>query len=85
MDIVVIVLDLMDVHNFHGQTVNEVKILLFLGLIIVFLCMLIIENKNILVLDEVATQRFNETTIRAEAKYPINFTRSGRRFVLSLH
>ena len=31
MDLVVIVLDLMDVHNFHGQTVNEVKILLFLG------------------------------------------------------
>ena len=55
MDLVVIVLDLMDVHNFHGQTVNEVKILLFLGLVIVFLCMLIIEKK-ILVLDKVVTQ-----------------------------
>ena len=55
MDLVVIVLDLMDVHNFHGQTMNEVKILLFLGLVIVFLCMLIIEKK-ILVLDKVVTQ-----------------------------
>ena len=55
MDLVVIVLDLMDVHNFHGQTMNEVKILLFLGLVIVFLCMLIIEKK-ILVLHKVVTQ-----------------------------
>ena len=35
--------------------------------------------KNILVLDEVPTQGLDDTTITAEAKYPSNFTRSGRR------
>ena len=27
----------------------------------------------------------DDTTLTAEAKYPINFTQSGKRFVLSLH
>ena len=81
----VMVLDFMQVHNFHGQTVNRVKILLFLELIIVLLCMFIIENKNILVFGEGPTQGLDDTTITGEVKYPINFTRSGRGSVLSLH
>ena len=42
---VIMVLDLMHVNNHHGQTVNEVEILLFLELIIDLLCMLKIGKK----------------------------------------
>ena len=43
------------------------------------------KNKNILVLGEVPTQVLDDTTLRVEAKYCINFTQSWKRFVLSLH
>ena len=43
------------------------------------------KNKDILILDEEPTQGLNDTTLTAEAKYPINFTQSGIRFVLSLN
>ena len=42
-------------------------------------------NKNISVLGEEPTQGLDNATITAEAKYPINFTESGKRFVLSLY
>ena len=42
-------------------------------------------EKDILILGEGPTQRSDDTTLTADAKYPINFTQSGRRFVLSLH
>ena len=42
-------------------------------------------NKNIFVLGEEPTQSLDNSTITAEAKYPINFTESGKRFGLSLH
>ena len=42
-------------------------------------------NKDILILGEGLTQRSDDTTLTAEAKYPVNFTRSLKRFVLSLH
>ena len=42
-------------------------------------------EKDILVLNEGPTQAFDDTTITAEAKYSINFTRLGRKFCLSLH
>ena len=58
----VMVLDFMQVHNFHGQTVNRVKILLFFELIIVLLCVFIIENKNILVFGEGPTRGLDDTT-----------------------
>ena len=41
--------------------------------------------KDILISGEGATQGLNDTTLTTEAKYPINFTQSGKRFVLSLH
>ena len=46
-----------------------------------------IENKikDILILGEGQTQRLDDTTLTAEAKYPISFTQSGKRFALSLH
>ena len=43
------------------------------------------KGKDILILGEGLTQGLDDTTLTAEAKYPINFTQSGKRFVLSLH
>ena len=43
------------------------------------------KGKNILILGEESTQRFDDATLTADAKYPINFKQSGKRFVLSLH
>ena len=43
------------------------------------------KTNDILVLAQGPTQRLDETTITAEAKYPINFTESGKIFKLSLH
>ena len=42
-------------------------------------------GKVILILGEGPTHALNNTTLTAEEKYPINFTQSGKRFVLSLH
>ena len=44
-----------------------------------------IKNKNILVLGECLTQRLDDTTLKAEAKYPLNFTQLRKTFVLSMH
>ena len=43
------------------------------------------EGKDILILDEGATQGLDDTRLTAEAKYPTYFTQSRKRFVLSLH
>ena len=43
------------------------------------------KNKDILILGEGPTQRLDDTTLTAEAKYPINFAQPNKRFVLSLH
>ena len=43
------------------------------------------KGKDILILGEGPTQVLDDTTLTAEAKYPINFTQSGKRFVISLH
>ena len=42
-------------------------------------------NKNIFVLAEGPTERWHNTAITEEAKYCINFTESGKRFVSSLN
>ena len=76
MDIKIKVLDLTHVHNFLGQTVNGVKILLFLELII---------KKDSLVLGKGPIQGLDDTTITVEVKYPISFARAEGRFELSLH
>ena len=39
--------------------------------------------KDILVFGEGPAQVLDETTLTAEAKYPINFTQSRKRFLLS--
>ena len=43
------------------------------------------KNKDILILSEGPTQGLDDTSLAAEAKYPINFTQPRKRFVLSLH
>ena len=43
------------------------------------------KGKDILILGEGPTQGLHDTTLTAEAKYPINFTQLGKTFVLSLH
>ena len=43
------------------------------------------KEKDILIFGEGPTQGLDDTTLTAEAKYPINFTQSGKSFVLSLH
>ena len=58
--------------------------MLFLELMWAHLCVLIIK-KGILILGKGPTKGIDGTTITAEAEYPINFTQSGKRFVLSLH
>ena len=65
------VFDFMHINNLYGQTLAEVKKLLFLSMTIAFLCMLIIK-KYISVLSEGLTQRSDDITVRAEAKYSIN-------------
>ena len=37
------------------------------------------KKKDILILGEDPTQGLDDTTIRAEVKYPINFTQSGKK------
>ena len=46
-----------------------------------------VENggKDILILGEGPTQGLDDTTLTAEAIYPINFTQPNKRLVLSLH
>ena len=43
------------------------------------------DGKDILILGEGPTQGLDDTTLTAKAKYPISFTQSGKRFLLSLH
>ena len=43
------------------------------------------KGKDILIYGKGPTQRLDDTTLTAEAKYSINFTQSNRRFCSSLH
>ena len=43
------------------------------------------KGKYILILGEEPTQGTDNTTLTVEAKYSINFTQPGKRFVLSIH
>ena len=43
------------------------------------------KNKNILILGKGQTKGLDNTSLTAEAKYSNNFSRSDRKFCLSLH
>ena len=61
------------VYNFHYLIVASVKMSLFLELIWAHLCTLIIRKG------------LDDSTLTAEAQYSFNFSRSNRKFCLSLH
>ena len=42
------------------------------------------KNKDILILGQGLIQGLDNTTLTAEAKYPINFTQSGKRFIMEV-
>ena len=74
-NIVVMVLDLIHIHNFHGQMVTGVKMLSFLEMIIVLLCVFTMKKKTKrnLVLCEVPTQGIDDTAMVAEAYLAIPY------------
>ena len=74
-----------DKYSYSGYGVEFDSRSLFLGLIWAHLCILIIKEKNILILGKGPTQGLNGTTFTAEAEYSINFSRSQNFFCLSLH
>ena len=78
------VLDLILVQNFYYLTVSMGKISKIFRADMNSLVHIVNKKKDILILGEEPTQRLNDTTLTAEAKYPISFTLSGKRFVLSL-
>ena len=43
------------------------------------------KGKDIIIISEESTQGLDDTTLIAEAKYPIDFMQPRKRFVLSLH
>ena len=43
------------------------------------------KGKDILIFSEGPTQGLDDITLTAETKYPINFTQSNRRFILSIN
>ena len=49
------------------------------------ICILIKKNKDILILGDGPTQGFDDTTLTAEAIYPVSFAQLDKRFVLILH
>ena len=75
------VLDSISVLNFHGQIVVAVNMIFF------WCWYELTDNrkKDILVLGEGLGQGLDYTTTTEKAKYFINFTESGKSFVLSLH
>ena len=81
-DILIMVLDSMHVPNFHGQTVAGVEIVANFGVNISSSVHIDNNKKDILVPGEDPTQGLDDAKITAEAI--INFTESGKRFVLSL-
>ena len=46
---------------------------------------MLIIKKDILILGEGPKEGLDDTTLTAEAKYPVNFTQPNKRFVSSLH
>ena len=79
--IMIMGLDLMHVHNFHGQSIAGLKMPLFLLLASAHLCMLIIKIK----ISYFSVKVQNKAPVTTEAKYPIDFTQPGKKLVLSLH
>ena len=85
MNIVVMILDSMHIHNFPLPDCNFGKNIIIFGVDNSYSVHVDNKKRNIIVLDEGLTQGLDNIAITAEDKYPINFTESGKRFLLSLH
>ena len=83
-NIMVTVLNSILVQNFHYLTVAYVRMSLFLKLMWTHLWILIIRKKDTLILGLGPTQGLDDTTLTAEAQYSSNFSRSNRKFHLSM-
>ena len=84
MYIPVRLLDLICVQNFHYPMVTWEKIL-FIGADMSSSVHIDSKRKDILSLCEGPTEGLSNTTLTAEAQYSINFSRSNRKFCLSLY
>ena len=69
----VMVLDSICVQNFHYLTVTLVKVLSFFGVHMSSSVHIDNKNKDILLLGKGPAQRLDDTTLTAEAKYPLYF------------
>ena len=78
-------MELILVLNFHHLTLLWEKNFIIFGADMSSSVHIGNKGKYILILDEGPTQRLDDTKLTEEPKYPINFTKSGKRFVLSLH
>ena len=85
MNIAATAQDLILVQNFHLQMEAWEKMLLCFWTDMSSSVHIDNKNKDTLILGEEPTQGLYDTTLTAEAKYPINFRQSIKRFVLSLH
>ena len=73
------------VQNFHLQMEALKKNVIIFGVDMSSSVHIDNKGKYILILSEGPTQWLDDTILTAEAKYPSNFTQSGKKFVLSLH
>ena len=76
--------DLILVENFRLQVEALKKIIIF-GADISSSVHIDNNTKDILILVEGPTQGLDNTSLTAEAKYPISFTQSRKKLVLSVH
>ena len=72
------------VQNFHLQMEVMEKNVIIFGAFINSSVHVNNKGKDILILGKGSIQGLDDTTLTAEAKYSVNFTQSGKRFVLSL-
>ena len=68
------VLNSMFIQNFYFLTVAQEENLIIFGANMSSSVRMNNNGKDMLILDEGPTQGLNDTTLAAEAKYPINFT-----------
>ena len=81
MNILVMVLDLMHVHNLHCQLVNGVISLLTLMWTIAHQHILLIKKKDHLILGEVSTYGLEDTKLTTQAKYPVKIIKARKNIV----
>ena len=81
--IVVMVLDSINLQNFHYVMVG--KYVITFGVDISSFVHIDNKGKGILILGKGPRQELDDTTLTAEAQYSINFSRSNKKFCLSLH